>query len=33
VDRVVNKVIVVHKVKLDDLVFLAHRVTMHHYNS
>jgi hypothetical protein len=33
VDRVVNKVTVVQKVKLDDLVFLAHRVRMHHCNS
>jgi hypothetical protein len=32
VDRVVNKVKVVHKVKLDDLVLLVHRVKMHQFN-
>jgi fumarate reductase subunit D len=33
VDHVVNRVTVVQKVKLDDLVFLVHLVRMHHYNS
>jgi hypothetical protein len=33
VDHVVNKVTVVHKVKLDDLVFLVHLVRMHQYKS
>jgi hypothetical protein len=33
VGHVVNRVTMVQKVKLDDLVFLAHLVRMHQYNS